>query len=125
MFLVESLDDYENMLKFVFEKPLYIPGSIKKYLSEQLISSRDFNEKILKQMKEESNMIVFDLEKIRLHTFILHGDEDKIFNVALTKKLGNALIHSNTVIMKNCGHMPMIERPEEAANHYRKFLGSM
>ncbi|RJR45786.1 MAG: alpha/beta hydrolase [Desulfobacteraceae bacterium] len=26
------------------------------------------------------------------------------------------------VILKNCGHLPMIERPEDTAKHYLTFL---
>ncbi|MDT4888409.1 hypothetical protein FQZ97_1249570 [compost metagenome] len=28
----------------------------------------------------------------------------------------------SVVIMENCGHAPMLERPEETAQHYQAFL---
>ncbi|MDF5909288.1 hypothetical protein P4132_25090 [Pseudomonas aeruginosa] len=28
----------------------------------------------------------------------------------------------SVVIMENCGHVPMVERPEETAQHYQAFL---
>jgi pimeloyl-ACP methyl ester carboxylesterase len=34
------------------------------------------------------------------------------------------LLDSTAVIMKDCGHLPMIERPQEAAEHYLTFLKS-
>jgi len=37
---------------------------------------------------------------------------------------GEKLSQHKTVIMKDCGHAPMIERPEESATHYKSFLAA-
>jgi pimeloyl-ACP methyl ester carboxylesterase len=36
----------------------------------------------------------------------------------LQKGIGN----SKVIIMKDCGHVPMIERPEETAQYYLEFI---
>jgi abhydrolase domain-containing protein 6 len=36
--------------------------------------------------------------------------------------LKKGLLNFTVVIMKNCGHVPMIERPQEASEHYLAFL---
>jgi abhydrolase domain-containing protein 6 len=42
--------------------------------------------------------------------------------VSCVQVLDKGLTNSATVIMKDCGHLPMIERPQEAAGHYTAFL---
>ncbi len=49
---------------------------------------------------------------------ILECPERSEMEILLEKGLPNA----TTVIMKDCGHLPMVERPEETARHYTQFL---
>ena len=51
-------------------------------------------------------------------------DQDRLTDVSCTKVLEKGLPNSTTVVMDNCGHLPMVERPEEAASHYLSFLKS-
>jgi len=63
-----------------------------------------------------------DLPKIWTRTLILWGDTDRLLDVSCTEVLEKGLPSSTTVIMKDCGHVPMMERPEETARHYIGFL---
>ena len=55
-------------------------------------------------------------------TFVLWGDKDHLLDVSCVEVFKRYLPDVRTVIMKNCGHLPMMERPEEAADHYVRFL---
>jgi len=122
--LVKNAEDFARVLEFVFVKPPWIPRPIKTYLAQQAVSNRKFNEKIFREIREESSDLRPDLPNIRVKTLILWGDTDRLIDVSCTKVLEEGLPNSTTVIMKNCGHSPMIERPEEAAGHYLAFLKS-
>ncbi len=120
--LINTTEDFDSMMSFVsFERPS-IPSFIKGYLVSQAISNRPFNEKILNDLVEERYSLEAELSKIGNKTLILWGDTDRLIHVSATKILAQGLADSTTVIMKNCGHCPMAERPEETAAFYLKFL---
>ena len=120
--LVETPEQFDKMLAFVFEKPPEIPNPIKRFLSEKAMDAVTFNEKILKDLFAEKYILEKDLSKIRVRTLILWGDMDRVIDVSCIKILEKKIGKSKTVIMKNCGHIPMLERPEETAQHYIAFL---
>lgn len=122
--LVETPEDFDALLKFSFVKPPPIPKPIKIYLTEQAILSKSFNEKVFKDFEQDTYSLEPDLAKIEVKTLILWGDTDRLIHVSCTKILEQGLPNHKMVIMKNCGHCPMIERPEEAATHYLGFLKS-
>lgn len=120
--LVDTPADFDRVIDFVFVTPPPIPGSIRKYLTEQAILHRGFNEKVFAEYKGEDYSLEPDLSTITAKTLILWGDTDRLLHVSSTKVLAAGLPDSRTIIMEACGHSPMIERPEEAAGHYLAFL---
>ena len=119
---IKTIKDLDEFLKFVFVKPPWIPRPVKEYTTREAIVRNAFNEKVFKEFVEEKYSLEPDLSKIGARTLILWGDKDRLIDVSCTKILENGLQNHTTVIMKACGHAPMVERPQEAANHYLKFL---
>jgi len=119
--LVSTEEEYDHLLDLCFEKQPYIPGSVKSYLAGIAIKHRDFNEKIFKEFTTD-----FILEKrmkdISAKTLVLWGDKDKILDVSGADILTKGIKNSKKIIMKDCGHTPMIERPEETAGYYLDFI---
>jgi abhydrolase domain-containing protein 6 len=120
--LIERPDQYDKMLKFVFVHPPTIPKPVKRYLTQKAIAAKAFNEKVLKDIFQERYLMEGDLPKIKANTLILWGDTDRLIDVSCVKTLENGLNNSTTVVMKDCGHLPMLERPEETAGHYLAFI---
>jgi len=120
--LVDKAEDFDRVLKIVFVKPPFIPLPIKKYLAEQSVKNRQFNEKIGQQITKEQYKLEPDLGKIKVKTLILWGDKDQLIDVSCVQLIEKGLSNHTTAIMKDCGHIPMVERPSEAAYNYLKFL---
>ena len=120
--LVKTPEDFRRTMRFVFVEPPPIPGRILDYLTKQSIMNRDFNEKIFSQIVKENYSLENDLSKIRAKTIVIWGDKDRIIHVSCTDVIKKGLPGSTIVVLKNCGHLPMIERPEETARHYLEFL---
>lgn len=120
--LLETPEDFEKMLAFVFVRPPWIPGPVKAHLARQAIERRSFNEKVFRQIHAEGSDLEPELSRIRARTLILWGDQDRLIDVSCTEVLEKGLADSTTVILKDCGHAPMIERPEETARLYLGFL---
>jgi abhydrolase domain-containing protein 6 len=119
--VVGSREDYDRMLKFMFVDPPIIPFWVKSWLADQAIASKDFNNKIFPEARPADKLEQVT-GKIRARTLVLWGDTDRIFPVSSAAVLGKEIKNSKVVIMKECGHVPMLERPGESAEHYLEFL---
>ncbi len=87
--------------------------------------NRDFNEKILGHIAKENYLLEDDLSKIKTKTIVIWGDKDRVIHVSCTDVIKKGLPGSTIVVIKNCGHLPMIERPDETARYYLEFLGKV
>lgn len=123
--LVRNADDFSNMLDLLFVEKPPLPGSLKQYLTERAMASHDFNQKIFNQLRERYIPLETELAKIQVPTLLLWGDQDQILDVSSIKVMQPLLKQPTVVIMQACGHLPMIERPEETAEHYQTFLDSV
>ncbi len=119
-----SVEEFDRLLKFVFFTPPEIPGFAKKLLLEEAQKHKASNERIYKQISAETGSLEPDLPKIKARTLVLWGDHDRVLDVSCVQVLEKGLENCTTVIMKNCGHLPMVERPQEAAEDYLAFLKS-
>jgi abhydrolase domain-containing protein 6 len=117
-----SVDEFDRLLKFVFFTPPEIPSFAKKLLVGEAMKHKAGNERIFKQLSGELEALEPDLPRIKARTLVLWGDRDRVLDVSSVQVLERGLPNSATVIMKDCGHLPMIERPQEAAEHYAAFL---
>ena len=117
-----SVEEFDRLIKFVFFTPPEIPSFVKKLLVEEAMKHKASNERIFKQMSGEIGALEPDLPKIKARTLVLWGDRDRVLDVSCVQVLEKGLPNSTAVIMKDCGHLPMIERPQEAAEHYVAFL---
>ena len=119
--IVEKTEDYDRMLNFMFAKPPSIPGPVKKYLAEISFESRDFNKKVFNEVKGDT-LLEEKLPGIKAKTLVIWGDTDRVFPASSAKVIGQGIPGSKVIIMKDCGHLPMTERPEESSSYYLSFL---
>jgi len=117
-----TVEEYDRLIKFVFSTPPDIPRFVKKPLVEEAQRHQASNQRIFEQISSENVALEPDLPKITTRTLVLWGDQDRVIDVSCVQVLKNGLPNCTAVIMQNCGHLPMIERPQEAAEHYLAFL---
>ena len=120
--LVNSAADFDRVMKMNFSKPPRIPGPVKRYFALKAVESRAFNEKIGKDLNDYKMDLEPVLGKIGAPVLILWGDDDRILDISAVGVFERGLKRHTTVIMKRCGHAPMLERPDETARHYLDFL---
>lgn len=120
--VVENEKDFEFLMNFIFVKPPYIPFFLKTYFSERAIRSREFNEKIYREIRGEFGALETGMRSIRARTLILWGDTDRVIHVSSSDVLQKGIPGSVRVLLKDCGHSPQLERPAESAEVYRNFL---
>ncbi len=121
--IVKKTDDYDRLLAFNFYKPIPIPSFVKKVLAEKAAKASEFNQKIFKESLEADFLLLESkLGMIKAPTLILWGDSDRVIHVSSVPVFEKKIKNARSVIIKECGHLPMLEKPQETADAYKDFL---
>lgn len=119
-----STEEFDRLMDFVFVKSPHIPGALKRYFANQAIHHSPLNKKISRQIKADENFVPLEksLRDSRTRTLILWGDSDRILHVSGADVLQPIMPNAKKVVMKNVGHIPMLEMPEDSAKIFINFL---
>lgn len=121
--IAKDVNGYDKLLEITFVKPIQLPSMIKKYVAKQAVKAAPFNERIFKDFSNTDNTALEGkLNKITAPTLIVWGDSDKVSNISSLPIFKKNIKNSKAVIIKECGHVPMMEKPQETASVYKDFL---
>ena len=120
--IVEKPEDFKALMAFAFVNPPEIPEFVTKVLIEEGLKHRAGNQRIFQEITQHFDGLQPDLGLIQAPTLVLWGDMDRILDVSGADVFAENIKNSTKVIMKNCGHLPMVELPEETAGNYLVFL---
>ncbi len=114
--------DMSRLLALIFVNPPSIPYPVKKVMIKAALANRRFYEKEFREMGPDFLSLEKDLPNIKAPTLILWGDQDKVLDVSSVPVFEKGLKNHKTVIIKECGHLPMIEKQRETARQYLDFV---
>lgn len=123
--VVRQPEDFQRLLEFVFVEPPALPASIKEYFAEQAIANSAHYDRVFAHLIERYIPLEPELAKIQAPTLVIWGAEDRALHVSSTEVMGPLLRQPTIVVMPATGHAPMIERPQQTAQHYRAFLQAL
>lgn len=123
--VVNRVSDYDRLMDFVFVDPPVLPAPLKRYLADRAIANQVHYEAVFQQLVQRYIPLEPELPKIQAPTLLLWGDQDRVLDVSSLDVMKPLIPHASTVVMKGCGHAPMIERPAETARHYQAFLDDL
>ncbi len=124
-FQINSIEDYNRLMDLVFTKRPSMPAPFRKILAADWIAHTEFNMKIWNDMQsvEFSKFSIGPaLSHIQAPVLIIWGDQDKITDIGGVAFIEKNLKNYETVILKDTGHCPIFEKPEETAKIFRNFL---
>jgi abhydrolase domain-containing protein 6 len=120
--LIKDAGDLPRFMSLVFVNPPTIPYPFKKMFIEKALANQAINQKIGNDLRSDFNSLEKDLPKIKAPTLILWGDKDRIVDISSVPVFEKGLKNHQTVIIKDCGHVPMLEKPQETAKAYLAFI---
>lgn len=120
--VVKTPEDFPRLLAFVFVAAPPLPEPLQQHFAQQAMTNSALYEKIFSHLVERYIPLEPELPKIEAPTLLLWGDQDRVLHVSSIEVMRPLLKKPSVVIMKDCGHVPMLERPEETAMHYQAFL---
>ena len=117
-FAVYETESFQTFLRtYVFADAPYVPTPIASAIVAQRAAKRDFEKTVFTQMRlgPEAFLLQQRLPLIKQPTLLLWCDGDKIIDPSAAAVFAEGLAHSTTVMLKGCGHMPMMEQPAQVA----------
>lgn len=120
--VLRSVADFPALLDFVFVQRPPMPSRLRDYLAERSLERSAFNSMVFQQLRERYIPLEPELPKITAPTLLLWGDRDRVLDVSSIDVMKPLLKKPSVAILRDCGHVPMIERPEETARLYLDFL---
>lgn len=120
--LVSNAEEYEVFMDFVYYKRPILPWPIPVYLKAKYLARVEQNHKIWHDMYEHLQTIENLLPEIRQPTLVIWGDRDRVLDPSSVDVFKSLLPDVTTVVIKDCGHSPMVEKAEMTAEKYDKLL---
>ncbi len=120
--LVSSSEEYEAFMNFVFYRRPYLPWPIRIYMKVSYLTRSKQNNKIWHDMYDKLESIEQLLPDIQHPVLLIWGDQDRVLDPSSVEVFEAGLPHVATVVLKNCGHSPMLEQTKKTAAHYNAHL---
>lgn len=115
-------EDFDKLIAMIFSDKPIIPAPFRKIMAAEWAASSDFNRKIWKDMEPHRMTLAPVLPQIQAPVLVIWGEQDNVLDVGGVAFLETYLKNSRTIVMEDTGHCPMIEKPEETADIYGRFL---
>ncbi|MFT6270949.1 MAG: pimeloyl-ACP methyl ester carboxylesterase [Alphaproteobacteria bacterium] len=116
-------ESFDQLIDFVMEDRPFMPTAIIKVEAEKAVSRVAINEKILKDIKvnSEHDMEIY-LSRIQAPVLIIWGEHDRVIDVANIEKYVDLIPNAQKLVLEGIGHVAMIEAPELSANAMIRFM---
>jgi abhydrolase domain-containing protein 6 len=118
----KNMDEFDSMLGYAFYHQPFLPWPARSVTGAQYLERSAFNEKMWADIMKYRVELTCCLKDIHMPTLLMWGDRDRIIHVSTVSVFEKGIPQIKTVIFKDCGHMPMLEIPEESAAAYTSFL---
>lgn len=122
--VMRTLSDVDRLMGFIAHKPRFIPRQFKKVALQQTKPHEALLDKIFWQIvgDAQERALNGELDKVMTPTQIIWGRHDRLIDVSCATVQHNGIKDSELVIFEDAGHVPMIEKPAEAARQNLAFL---
>ena len=105
-----------------FYDPIHVTDTLVDEMFE-VVNDRSRALRLIKMARSAQSETVTDqLASIQTPTLLVWGEDDSITPPDVAMEFKNRLPHATLVFIKECGHAPMLERPEDFNAHTLAFL---
>ena len=112
---------FRDMMRFVMEKPPFVPSPIRRVLAAQQAASYALNVQIFNELRATILPLEEAIKGLMTPTLIVWGDCDRVFHYSSADILHKVMPRSRVVVMRGIGHLPMVEDPLRSARDYVAF----
>lgn len=121
--IVKQPEDMDRVIEYAMAQPPFIPWPITDAIARRSVARATLNEKIFRDLVRDDGLdLQTNLPVIAARTLILWGDKDRLLHVDNAALFERLMPNAKRVVLKDIGHVPMLEAPEQSARIYRDFL---
>ncbi len=117
--MAKDEDEFAKIFAFVMADPPFIPRPILNVMAQERIRNYELEKRILKELTEDS--VENYVKGLSTPALIIFGDKDRAIHPATAEILHKLMPRSEVIMMKDLGHLPMIEQPRLTAEDYLNF----
>lgn len=126
-FDVKTREEYDVLKAYAFHNQPFIPWPVDAVMARERIKRNGFNQKIFNDLIQQKALLNSDFQNeivshLTMPVIVIWGEEDRILHVSSVEVYRKYIENLEAFILKDCGHMPMLERPEETAAYYTNFI---
>ena len=121
--VVSSRPGFDRLMNNLFVKRPFMPGTVLKYLAQVMASGSAKTQQIFTEIQANEPPLAELLSQIKAPVFIVWGDQDKLIHVSAAEIFHQGIAGSEMLIMKQTGHMPLMENVKQCSTAYLTFLG--
>jgi pimeloyl-ACP methyl ester carboxylesterase len=115
---------FETLLNYSMYKPPYILDIVKDAILYEKCARRDLEKVLYEDLYKDVDLR--DVAScVTLPTLILWGEKDRMTHIDDAALLHRTIKGSHLVILKEIGHVPILEDPEQTADEIDKFIKQM
>ncbi len=121
---VSSAAEFDWLLSFITYKPVPLPGVVKRFIGDEAIARQPFLDTVFWSLTEEWRDAPLNerLHELAVPVLILWGRHDRVIDVSCVDAMQAAIPDNRCVVLEDAGHIPMLERPREAAAAHLQLL---
>ena len=122
--VVSSMEGFQRLLNNLFVKRPYLPGPIVKYLAQIAVRNTAKSRQIFDDLQTNEPPLIQRLPQIKAPAMIVWGDQDRVLHVSSADLFKANLKQAELVILKECGHMPLMEKSRAWIGRYLAFVAN-
>jgi abhydrolase domain-containing protein 6 len=123
-FLIDSREGFARFYPMTMASPPWMPAHVLDAIADQYIARQPQLAVIFLQAHQPTDLQAH-VSQIKAPTLLLWGRQDRLIDVSAVPVWQAALPQAMVVVWDGVGHMPMVERPGDAAQLYERFLSSV
>ncbi len=117
--MARNTQEFARLFEFAMSDPPYIPAPFLNVMAAARIANAPLEAKIFEQLRGDS--VEERIRGLGTPSLIVWGEKDRALSVGTAEVLHGLLAKSQVVILKDIGHLPMMEVPERSAQDYLRF----
>lgn len=124
----DDIQGFDAMMSFVFYDPPWLPNGIKNVIVKRAKPKYQHNQYILSELLHsskiwrESGRIYGLMPHFKKPVLVLWGDHDRVLHPTSVDVFKEHFMQAEIHMLKNTGHVPMIEKPELTADILTAFI---
>lgn len=119
--LARDVPELRKLMAFVMHRPPYLPQFVLEDMAIRQREGYPLHQRIIAELVEGPGLDDLLSHRPRTPALIVWGDRDRALDVSGAGILQELLPVSRVAILREIGHVPMIEAPREAVEDYLAF----